>query len=96
MWHAAGSFGGTAQNRFIGAICVSTTTPAPSGAACAQLSACVDGDECFSSKLLTAGDDLCHALCSPSGDGGVGCAAATGCNDVFGLFDGGQPIGLCL
>jgi hypothetical protein len=95
LWHAAGSYGGTAENRFTGPICVLQTTPVATGDACDSLSGCVDGDECFTSKLLVAGDDLCHPLCEPLGDGGLACATAT-CKDVFGLFDAGAPIGLCL
>ena len=67
----------------------------PTGSEYDRLTACGRGDECYLASAFS-GDNRCHALCNKdAGDGGVGCAGAETCQDVFGLFASTTPIGLC-
>jgi hypothetical protein len=95
----------TAPDTFKGAVCGQQLSTNGLGIECLGMSssgkhgdfidACAAGLECNLAGAF-GGDNLCHALCTTGVDGGApDCPTAQHCDDVFGLFDAGTPIGLC-
>lgn len=90
-----------------GPVCIDTFSTNAEGSECSftdsqgatgdHIDACADGLEC-DILAFSGGDNRCRALCyqnASGGDGGPGCTTPDTCQDVFGLFDTANPIGLC-
>jgi hypothetical protein len=100
----------TEKDQFHGGLCVPSYSTHGAGMECTltsggqtvdRIDACADGLECWLEAPF-GGDNLCHPFCTPTpggsptdgGDPGS-CSGGQICDDVFGLFAGAHPIGLC-